>query len=85
MKAESFDVEEEVGRRWSTDGRWDGVGPPQHQDRSLLKLLLGLNVLLGAASAANVVPESVARVLVRNAVRALSSFQLKCAMLRAHW
>ena len=28
VKAESFDVEEEVGRRWSTDGRWDGVSPP---------------------------------------------------------
>ena len=45
VKAESFDVEEEVGW-WSTDGRWMVSAPPQHQDRSLLKVLLGTLLLL---------------------------------------
>ena len=75
MKAESFDVEEEVGR-WSTDGRWMVSAPPQHQDRSLLKVLLGTVLLL---------LESASRVLLGNAVGALPSFQFKCAMLRANW
>ena len=70
-----FDVEEEVGR-WSTDGRWMVSAPPQHQDRSLLKLLLGTVLLL---------LESASRVLLGNAVGALPSFQFKCVMLRADW
>ena len=74
MKAESFDVEEEVGR-WSTDGRWMVSAPPQHQDRSLLKLLLGNVLLLERAS----------RVLLGKAVGVLPSFQFKCVMLRADW
>ena len=76
VKAESFDVEEEVGW-WSTDGRWMVSAPPQHQDRSLLKVLLGTLLLL---------LESASRVLLGNVVGALlASFQFKCAMLRAHW
>ena len=50
--------------------------PPQHQDRSLLKLLLGTVLLL---------LESASRVLLGNAVGALPSFQFKCVMLRADW
>ena len=51
--------------------------PPQHQDRSLLKVLLGTVLLL--------LLESASRVLLGNAVGALPSFQFKCVMLRADW
>ena len=44
-----------------------------------------LSTASAAAAAANVVLESVSRVMLGNAVGALSSFQLKCAMLRSHW
>ena len=70
VKAESFDVEEEVGWWWP-DGRWDGVSPPAAPGQILVQ------------SAANVVLESASKVLLGNGV--LPPFQFNCAMLRAHW
>ena len=79
VKAESFDVEEEVGR-WSTDGRWDGVSPPAAPGQ-----ILAQSAARHCAAAANVLLESASRVLLGNAVGALPSFQFKCEMLRANW
>ena len=61
VKAESFDVEEEVGW-WSPDGRWDGVSPPAAPGQILVQ------------SAANVLLESASKVLLGNGV--LPPFQL---------